>query len=69
VVRRVKSDGPQVVTVHGRAEVVVISAQEFHELKNQLTGRALVDLMRDSPLGDAGIEHEGLRLPVRDVIL
>jgi len=29
LVRRVRSEGPQHVTVHGRDEVVVISAEEF----------------------------------------
>jgi len=39
LVRRVRSEGPQHVTVHGRDEVVVISAEEFRRLKGDLTGR------------------------------
>ena len=69
LVRKVKSDGPQLVTVHGRDEVVVISAQEFRKLTGELTGRALVELMQESPLGDVDIEPPRVRLPVRDVSL
>jgi prevent-host-death family protein len=32
LVRRVRSEGPQHVTVHGRDEVVVIAAEEFRRL-------------------------------------
>ena len=32
LVRRVRSEGPQRVTIHGREEVVVISAEEFRRL-------------------------------------
>ena len=38
LVRRVRSEGPQHVTVHGRDEVVVIAAEEFRRLKGELTG-------------------------------
>lgn len=31
--RRVRSDGPQHVTVHGREEVVVVAAEEFRGSK------------------------------------
>lgn len=69
LVRRVRSEGPQLVTVHGRDEVVVVSAEEFRKLKGDLTGKALVDLMRKSPLRDVDIEPKGTRMPVRDVRL
>src|SRR5665647_3911229 len=49
LVRRVRSDGPQRVTVHGRDEVVVISAEEFRRLKGDLTGEALIAAMQASP--------------------
>ena len=35
-------EGPQHVTVHGRDEVVVISAEEFRRLKGDLTDEALI---------------------------
>jgi prevent-host-death family protein len=69
LVRRAKSEGPQLVTVHGREEVVVLAAAEFHRLKGGLTGQALVDVLRNSPLGDVDIEPPRVRLPVRDVSL
>ena len=39
LVRRVRSEGPQHVTVHGRDEVVVIAAEEFRRLKGDLPGK------------------------------
>jgi prevent-host-death family protein len=69
LVRRVHSEGPQHVTVHGRAEVVVVSAEEFRRLKGGLTGRALVDALQASPHRDLKIEPRRATMPVRDVIL
>src|ERR1700726_2167868 len=67
LVRRVHSEGPQHVTVHGHDEVVVISAEEFRRLKGDLTGQALVAAMQASPHRDIDIEPRGVRMPVRDV--
>jgi prevent-host-death family protein len=69
LVRRAHSDGPQHVTVHGRDEVVVLSADEFHRLKGDRSGELLVKLMRDSPLRDLTIESPAVRMPVRGVKL
>jgi prevent-host-death family protein len=69
LVRRVHSEGPQHITVHGRDEVVVISAGELHRLRGDRSGRLLVDLMRNSPLRDLDIESAAVRSPVRDVKL
>jgi prevent-host-death family protein len=69
LVRKVRSDGPQHVTVHGRDEVVVIAAEEFRRLKGGGTGRALVDVMQASPHRDVEIEPSRGSLPVRDVPL
>lgn len=65
VVRRAKSDGPQVVTVHGREEVVVLSADDYRRLKGEPTGQALVDALRGSLPEDIEIEFQGVREPVR----
>ena len=67
--RRVRSDGPQHVTVHGRDEVVVISAEEFRRLKGGLTGQALVDALQSSPYPELEIEPQRAAMPVRDVQL
>jgi prevent-host-death family protein len=69
LVRRVKSDGPQHVTVHGRDAVVVISAEEFRRLKGRATGQALIDAMQASPYRDIDLEPKRAPMPVRDVRL
>ena len=69
LVRRAHSEGPQHVTVHGRDEVVVLAADDYHRLKGDRSGQLLVDLLRDSPLRDVTIEAKGVRSPVRDVKL
>ena len=69
LVRRVRSEGPQHVTVHGRDEVVVIAAEEFRRLKGDLTGEALVAAMQASPYRDIDIEPRRALMPVRDVTL
>jgi len=69
LVRRVRTEGPQHVTVHGRDEVVVIAAEEFRRLQGDLTGSALVAAMQASPYRDIDVEPRRSRLPVRDVVL
>ena len=69
LVRRVRSEGPQHVTVHGRDEVVVIAAEEFRRLKGSVTGQALVEAMQASPHRDIEIAPRRGTLPVRDVSL
>ena len=69
LVRRVRSEGPQHVTVHGRDEVVVIAAEDFRRLKGDLTGRALIEAIQASPYRDLSIEAERAAMPVRDVTL
>src|ERR1041385_3772448 len=63
LVRRVRTEGPQHVTVHGRDEVVVIAAEEFRRFKGDLTGKALVAAMQASPYREVEIEPERSRLP------
>ena len=69
LVRRVRSEGPQHVTVHGRDEVVVISAEEFRRLKGSVTGSALIEALQASPHPTISIEPKRAPLPVRDVTL
>jgi prevent-host-death family protein len=69
LVRRVRGEGPQHITVHGRDEVVVISAAEFHRLKGGASGRALIDALQASPHRDVDIEPGRAVMPVRDVAL
>lgn len=69
LVRKVRSEGPQHVTVHGRDEVVVIAAEEFRRLKGNLTGQALIEAIQASPYRDTEIETVRGPLPVRGVSL
>ena len=69
LVRRVRSEGPQHVTVHGRDEVVVISAEEFRRLKGERSGDALIAAMQASPYRDIDIEPKREPMPVRGVDL
>ena len=69
LVRRVRSEGPQHVTVHGREEVVVISAEEFRRLKGGATGQGLIDALQASPHRETDIEPRRGPMPVRDVPL
>jgi prevent-host-death family protein len=68
LVRRVRSEGPQHVTVHGRDEVVVISAEEFRRLRGDLTSKSLIAVMQASPYRDIDIEPKRTPLPVRKVV-
>jgi hypothetical protein len=68
LVRRVRSDGPQHVTVRGHDEVVV-AAEEFRRLKGDRTGAALIAALQESPYREIDIEPRRERLPVRDVEL
>ncbi len=69
VVRRARNEGPQHVTVHGRDEVVILSADEFHRLQGHQTGEALIAALQASPFRDTEIAPARERLPVRDVEL
>jgi prevent-host-death family protein len=69
LVRRVRSEGPQRVTVHGRDEVVVIAAEEFRRLKGDPTGEVLIAAMQASQHRDIDIEPRRTTMPVRKVAL
>jgi len=55
--------------VHGRDEVVVISAEEFRRLKGDQTGEMLIAVLQDSPDRDVEIEPRREPMPVRDIAL
>jgi prevent-host-death family protein len=69
LVRKARSEGPQRVTVHGREEVVVLSAEDYRRLSGGLTGEALIAALQASPFRDADIEPARERMPVRGVDL
>jgi prevent-host-death family protein len=69
LVRRARSEGPQHVTVHGREEVVVIAAEEFHRLTGDVTGANLIAALQASPWREVEIEPRRGPAPVRDIAL
>lgn len=69
LVRKVRSEGPQHVTVHGRDEVVIIAAEEFRRLTGSVSGEALIKAMQASPYRDIDITPHREPMPVRDVSL
>ena len=69
LVRLARSEGPQHVTVHGRDEVVVVAADEFHRLKGERTGQALIDALQASPYREIDLSPRRGRMRVRDVDL
>jgi prevent-host-death family protein len=54
LVRRVLSEGPQLVTRSGQDAVVVMAATEYERL--MVTPRSLVDFLHASPLADVQID-------------
>lgn len=69
LVRKVRSEGPQHVTVHGRDEVVVVAAEEFRRLQGRPNGQALIAAMQASPYREIDLEPTREAMPVRDVSL
>jgi prevent-host-death family protein len=69
LVRKVHTEGPQYVSVHGRDEVVVITADAFRRLQENRTGQMLVDTFQASPHRDIEIAPPRMSMPVRDVVL
>lgn len=67
VIRRVKRDGPQHVSVEGLGEVVVLSTDDFSRLKGGATGQLLLDAFAASPYRDVDIPVDRGSMPVRDV--
>ena len=57
------------MTVHGRDEVVVVSAEEFRRLNGERSGDALIAAMQASPYRDIDIEPKRYRMLVRGVDL
>ena len=69
VINRVHEEGPQRVSVRGKKEVVIVTADEFRRMKGDVTGQALVDALAKSPLRDLEFERLSVQSPVRDVEL
>jgi prevent-host-death family protein len=69
LVRMAHSEGPQLVTLHGRDAVVVVDADEFQRLKGGRTGQLLVDALQASPHRETELVPRRSAMPVRAVEL
>jgi prevent-host-death family protein len=69
LVRRAHSDGPQLVTLHGRDAVVVVDADEFSRLRGARTGKSLIEALQASPHRRIDVEPGRSAMPVRAVKL
>ena len=69
LVRRVRSSGPQQVSVRGKVEVVVISVDDYRRLSGTASGQSLVDALQSSPHRDIEIEPSRAPMPVRGISL
>jgi prevent-host-death family protein len=67
LVRRVMSEGPQLVTRSGQDAVVVMTAAEYERLT--APQRSLVDFLQTSPLADVRLEMQRPRESGRSVKL
>jgi prevent-host-death family protein len=69
LVREARAIGPQRVTLHGKDVVVVLAVEEFARLAGPAHRPGLHELLSQSPFADLDFEPEGVRAPVREVIL
>ena len=69
LVRCARSEGPQLVTVHGRDEVMVVSVDEFRRLKGEPNGAALIEALQASPYREVDLEPQRAVMPVRELNL
>lgn len=67
LVRKAQSDGPQVITLHGRDAVVVLAASRYRELAPQRG--SLAEFMRASPLAEVDLALDRSRDTGREVKL
>lgn len=67
VVRKANSEGPQIVTKHGKDSVVVISADDFK--KSKRPKESLIDFFQCSPLASVELDLERDKSTARDISL
>jgi antitoxin Phd len=67
LVKKVRDQGPQYITVHGNPSVVVISQEEY---KNLITPKiSLIDFFRKSPLMGLKLDLSRDKSPNREIDL
>ena len=67
LVRKARSEGPQMITLHGRDAVVVLAASEFKCMAPQRG--SLAEFLRTSPLAGVALDLRRNRDTGRDVEL
>jgi len=67
VVREAQTRGPQVITVHGKEAVVVISTKDYQQLTHRQD--SLVEFLLNSPLRGSGLVIERDQGPGRAIDL
>jgi prevent-host-death family protein len=67
LIERSRADGPQTITRHGKAMVVLVSAEEWAR-KTRRSGN-LAEFLASSPLRESGLEVEREPDGVREVEL
>ena len=69
LVRKARNEGPQRVTVHGKAAVVVVASEQFDSFQAHAVHRSLRDLLVSSPLRDLEFGDECIQGPIREIEL
>lgn len=67
LVERAQSEGPQLVTKHGRDAVVIVAVDEYERLTRPK--RSLLEFFRDAPDGFGDLDLERVQDTGRDVEL
>lgn len=69
LVERAQHEGPQVVTKHGKAAVVVLSVDDYQKITKPKGKGSLLQFLRDSPLAGVTLDVAREKTPPRNVEL
>ena len=69
LVERAQQEGPQVVTKHGKAAVVVLSVEDYQKITKPKGKDSLLQFLRNSPLAGITLDVSREKTPPRDVEL
>lgn len=67
VVRRAQTEGPQLVTVHGKEAVMISAVESKAPLKQNLTGKDLIAALRAGPKFEIELLERPKDMKFRDV--
>nr|WP_297461201.1 type II toxin-antitoxin system Phd/YefM family antitoxin [uncultured Halomonas sp.] len=69
LVETASKQGPQIITVRGKRQVVVMSVDEYESLTRRQSEDTFVEFLRNSPLADVELDLERACDEGREVIL